>query len=128
MRNLVDSKPAFLAVALLFTAALTWNAAHGAEALLGTHLMPTPTWDGVRIAHGPPVCDGCVLTVSEKHGPPVCDGCVVSAEKHGPPVCDGCVASAAKHGPPVCDGCVVSAEKHGPPVCDGCVVLKSRVS
>jgi len=129
MKRFFDNKLAFVAVVFLFTLALTWNVAHGAQALLGTHLMLTRVWDGVRIAHGPPACEGCVIAVSEKHGPPVCEGCVASVSvKHGPPVCEGCVVGAVKHGPPVCEGCVVSADKHGPPVCEGCVSSTTRVS
>jgi hypothetical protein len=78
MRRFFDNKLAFFAVAVLFAFALTWNFAHGADTLLGTHLLMAPTWMGGHIAHGPqPPCTDCVVAVA--HGPqPPCTDCVVT--------------------------------------------------
>src|SRR5947207_2153583 len=109
MKTFFANKFAFTAIFLLFAFALTWNLAHGDEALSSSHLLPAPV--EALIAHGPsipPTCDGCVQIAHGPSVPPTCDGCVQIA--HGPsvpPTCDGCVQIA--HGPsvpPTCDGCV----------------------
>src|SRR6266700_3241579 len=117
MRKFFENKLAFVAIAFLFTLALAWNIAHGAETILGTHLLMAPAPGGAHVTHGPlPPCTDCVPT-AVKHGPlPPCTDCVRTAVKHGPlPPCTDCVRTAVKHGPlPPCTDCVRTAVKHGP--------------
>src|SRR5436190_20724725 len=101
MKTFFANKFAFVAIFLLFAFALTWNLAHGDEALSSSHLLPAPV--EALIAHGPsvpPTCDGCVQIAHGPSIPPTCDGCVLIA--HGPPV------------PPTSVGCVLAG--HAPPV------------
>src|SRR5438046_3174516 len=111
MRKFFENKLAFVAIAFLFTLALAWNIAHGAETLLGTHLLIAPASDGAHITHGPPPpCTDCVRTPVQHGPPPPCTDCVRTAVKHGPPPpCTDCVNVRIAHGPPPpCTDCVVT--------------------
>src|ERR1043165_8662094 len=99
MRRFFENKIVFAAIAFLFTLALTWNIAHGSDALPGSHLLQAPAAGNVAVVHGPPPpCQDCIRT-AVKHGPPPpCQDCVVAAVKHGPPPpCQDCVATSVKH-------------------------------